>query len=137
MYSIGEVSRLTGITVFTLRYYEKIGLIPNPCRQDGKHNGKRQYNESEVQFIRFINGLKQTGMKLEEIGKFAEDGCLLTKKDVNISGSLSMRIDVLEQHIENLEQQIKQMETVLDISRQKRNIYCTLLQQKNPRTKDM
>ncbi|PLS15689.1 hypothetical protein CVD28_21245 [Bacillus sp. M6-12] len=80
MYSIGDVSKLTGITAYTLRYYEKVGLLPNPSRQDGKENGIRQYTEADLTFIRFINGLKRTGMKLEDIGKFMEEAVLLHEK---------------------------------------------------------
>ena len=79
MYSIGEMSKLTGITAFTLRYYEKIGVLPGPSRQ----NGIRRYDEQDLQFIRFIHGLKETGMGLEDIAAIAEDGCLLNLSENN------------------------------------------------------
>jgi DNA-binding transcriptional MerR regulator len=84
MYSIGQISKLTGITAFTLRYYEKIGLLPKPHLLDGKQNGVRRYDDQDLRFIRFIHGLKQTGMKLEDIAAFTEDGCLLNQKDQEI-----------------------------------------------------
>ncbi|PUA39297.1 hypothetical protein C8Z91_10140 [Paenibacillus elgii] len=70
MYSISDIARLSGITAFTLRYYEKIGVLPRPRRQGGKEAGIRQYDDSDLRLIRFIHGLKQTGMKLEVIMVF-------------------------------------------------------------------
>ncbi|GFZ92715.1 hypothetical protein GCM10008018_43980 [Paenibacillus marchantiophytorum] len=45
MYSISDISKLIGITAYTLRYYEKIGLLPNPKRLDGKQYGIRRYDD--------------------------------------------------------------------------------------------
>jgi DNA-binding transcriptional MerR regulator len=84
MYSISEISKLTGITAYTLRYYEKIGLLPNPTRLNEKINGVRRYDDQDLRFIRFIYGLKQTGMKLKDIALFAEDGCLLNEDNQEI-----------------------------------------------------
>jgi DNA-binding transcriptional MerR regulator len=133
MYSIGEVSRLTGITAFTLRYYEKIGLLPKPQRQDGKKNGIRRYDDQDLRFIRFIYGLKHTGMKLEDIATFVEDGCLLAQneRDIDITDTLRKRIEILEQHIGQLEQQMKQLETVKAIAEDKRNFYSDMLKSRH------
>ncbi|CEH31304.1 transcriptional regulator [Aneurinibacillus migulanus] len=127
MYSIGEVSKLTGISAFTLRYYEKIGLLPNPQRQDGK----RRYDDQDLRFIRFIYGLKHTGMKLEDIATFVEDGCLLVQneKDIDITDTLRKRIEILEQHIGQLEQQMKQLEVVKAVAKDKRNFYANVLKE--------
>ncbi|GED14329.1 MerR family transcriptional regulator [Aneurinibacillus migulanus] len=127
MYSIGEVSKLTGISAFTLRYYEKIGLLPNPQRQDGK----RRYDDQDLRFIRFIYGLKHTGMKLEDIATFVEDGCLLVQneKDIDITDTLRKRIKILEQHIGQLEQQMKQLEVVKAVAKDKRNFYANVLKE--------
>jgi DNA-binding transcriptional MerR regulator len=48
MCSIGEGSTLTGIPASTLRYYEKISLLPNPQRQNGKKNGIRRYDDQDL-----------------------------------------------------------------------------------------
>jgi DNA-binding transcriptional MerR regulator len=125
MYAINEVARLTGITANTLRYYEKIGLLPPPRRQ----NGVRRYDEQDLQFIRFIHGLKQTGMKLEHIKAFVEDGCLLarTASDADIPAVVSKRIEMLDEHVVRLEEQRKQLESVLAAAREKRRYYASLL----------
>lgn len=130
MYSIGEISKLTGISAYTLRYYEKMGLLPNPYRLDGKQNGIRQYNDQDLRFIQFIYGLKQTGMKLKDITLFAEDGCLLTKNDQEIEDIqyiLHKRIELLNKHVNLLEQQLEQLENVMTLAHEKRNFYSAML----------
>ncbi len=136
MHSIGEVSRLTGITAFTLRYYEKIGLIPNPSRQYGKKNGVRQYSDEDLQFIYFIHGLKQTGMKLQDIVTFTKHGCLRSQDNasIDINGILSKRIEILDRHIEELEQQMQRLETINNIAKEKRMIYSDMLQEQASRS---
>jgi DNA-binding transcriptional MerR regulator len=133
MYSIGEVAQLTGITAFTLRYYEKIGILPKPRRLDGKHNGIRRYDDQDLRFIQFIHGLKDTGMKLADIAAIAEDGCLLTEtnrdKNNDIQGTLLKRIEIIDEHIHQMEQQMKQMEAVKAIAKEKRAFYSALLKE--------
>ncbi|WP_240702369.1 MerR family transcriptional regulator [Priestia megaterium] len=131
MYSINKISELTGITAFTLRYYEKIGLLPSPKRRNGKKNGVRQYDDHDLQFIRFIHGLKQTGMKLQEIQTFTEEGCLLIKtdRDTGIRDTLHKRIEMLDQHIKYLEQQMRNLEDVKIIAQEKRNLYSVMLKE--------
>ncbi len=128
MYSIGEISKLTGISAYTLRYYEKIGLLPNPYRLDGKQKGIRQYDDQDLRFIRFIYSLKQTGMKLNDITLFAEDGCLSIQNDQeidDIQDILYKRIEILDKHVNLLEQQMKQLENVKTLAHEKRTfLFC-------------
>lgn len=67
-YSIGAFSDLTNISIYTLRYYEKENLII-PNRTD---NGRRIYHEEDMTWIQFIKRLKDTGMPIKEIRKYAE-----------------------------------------------------------------
>ena len=57
---IGEFSRAAGLTVYTVRFYEKIGLIPAPPRDA---SGRRVYSEDSLGWIRFLKQLNATGMK--------------------------------------------------------------------------
>ncbi|RXT02825.1 MerR family transcriptional regulator [Ammoniphilus sp. CFH 90114] len=127
MYSIGEISKLTGITAYTLRYYEKIGVLPEPRRQDGK----RCYDDQDLQYVRFIHGLKETGMSLGKIATFTEDGCLLisNNSEFEIHQILQKRIDMLDQHIHLLDQQMKQLEMVKEIAQRKSALYSTMLKE--------
>ncbi|SDJ14085.1 MerR family transcriptional regulator [Alteribacillus bidgolensis] len=134
MYSIGEVSNLTGITTYTLRYYEKIGVLPNPNRQDGK----RRYSDHDLRFIRFIHGLKQTGMNLEDIAAFTKDGCLLNldDQDIDTNATIQNRINMLAQHIDQLEHQIKQLEAIKEIAQEKSDFYLAMLKEQTFKAHD-
>ena len=60
---IGEIAKAAGISEYTLRYYEKKVLIR--VRRDDV--GRRCYDESDVEWIKFIKRLKDTGMLLKDI----------------------------------------------------------------------
>lgn len=136
MYSIGEAARITGVSAYTLRYYEQIGLLPSPQRQGGKSEGVRQYSDQDLRFIQFIYGLKQTGMKLEDIAAFTEDGCLLSGERLphDIEDTLHKRMEMLDRHLARLNVQIEQLESVRKIAEEKRNMYDAMLHehQKSP-----
>ncbi|MCY9696091.1 MerR family transcriptional regulator [Paenibacillus alginolyticus] len=129
MYSISDISKLMGITAYTLRYYEKIGLLPNPKRLDGKQYGIRRYDDQDLRFIKFIHGLKQTGMKLKDIATFVEEGCYVTQEEpeIEVKVIFHKRIDILSKHIEKLEQQLTQLEVVKVSAQDKRNFYYSML----------
>ncbi|REE83893.1 MerR family transcriptional regulator [Paenibacillus taihuensis] len=131
MYSISDIARLTGITAYTLRYYERIGVLPKPRRQLGNSGGSRQYDDLDLRYIRFIYGLKQTGMTLEDIMSFTKDGCLLTEREEDapiIEDTLHSRIDILNRHIADLDQRMKQLEEVKAVALEKRAFYSAMLE---------
>lgn len=84
---IGEFSRITGISPYTLRYYEKKGLI----RVDRDHAGRRDYSEDDIEWVKFIQRLKDTGMLLRDIKHYS---------DLRYEGDATMeeRMELLVQH---------------------------------------
>lgn len=62
MFGIGELARKTDCPVETIRYYEKLGLIPQPPRTQGNH---RLYNQQHEQRLRFIKKTRGLGFGLE------------------------------------------------------------------------
>ncbi|MED1949443.1 MerR family transcriptional regulator [Brevibacillus centrosporus] len=134
MYTISDIARLTGISAYTLRYYEKIGVLPDPTRQEGRKNGIRRYSDQDLRFIRFIHGLKQTGMKLEEIAAFVQEGCLLADDYpvMHVDETLKKRIEILDEHLEHLEKQMQQLEAVKNFTLEKRAFYVNLQAQRGP-----
>lgn len=64
---IGQLSELTGLSIDTLRYYERIGLIEPPYRK----SGQRLYDPDAVRWIDFLKALKATGMSLEDMKRYA------------------------------------------------------------------
>lgn len=65
MYKIGEFSKITNLSVKTLRYYDEIGLLI-PEEVD-IYTSYRYYGESNLQQVKIINDLKDAGFSLEEI----------------------------------------------------------------------
>ncbi|MGO4106675.1 MerR family transcriptional regulator [Paenibacillus sp. YAF4_2] len=129
MYAIGEVSRMTGISASTLRYYESISLLPEPQRAAGSQ--ARRYTDSDLKIIAFIDGLKKTGMRLEDIALFAQDGCLLMRQeqpDTLTAQILSKRVDLLMKHINQLQEQIAHLQSVKSIAAERRAIYADMLE---------
>lgn len=65
---IGELSERTGLSIDTIRYYEKIGLITPPWRNAG---GTRVYDPDILGWIDFLKALKATGMPLSDMQAYA------------------------------------------------------------------
>ncbi len=63
---IGELSKQTGVSIDTIRYYEHRGLIPPAARTQ---SGYRQYSVSDITRLKFIVQAKDLGFTLEEIGQ--------------------------------------------------------------------
>lgn len=126
MYSISEVVRQTGFTAHTLRYYEKIGLLVSPVRQ----NGKRMYSEGDISLLQFMKLLKNTGMSLEDIQEFLVDGCLIENKSTNEEKNTKVyrRIEILEKHLLSLEQQRIELDQVMKLTEEKLVTYKKLLE---------
>ncbi len=61
---IGEVARLTGVKVPTIRYYEQIGLLPPPPRSSGK---RRHYEPPDVQRLTFIRQSRALGFEVQVV----------------------------------------------------------------------
>lgn len=98
-YAIGEFSSITGISIYTLRYYEKESLII-PKRRE---NGRRLYSDADISWIQFIKRLKDTGMPIKGIQKYA---LLRAKGD----RTLKERMEMLIQHREVLKDEIAVMQ---------------------------
>lgn len=66
-YSIGEVAKMFNLTIYTLRYYDKEGLLPSLERTS---NGTRVFKKSDVDTLKVIKWLKDTGMPIKDIKRF-------------------------------------------------------------------
>ena len=98
-YSIGEFSRLTNLGIHTLRYYEHENLI-TPKRNS---SNRRCYSDKDLAWVEFIKRLKDTGMPIKEIQRYAE---LQVKGDL----TLNERMEMLTVHRESLNEQIKALQ---------------------------
>lgn len=90
VWKVGELSKVTGVTVRTLHYYDEIGLLTPSCHTESGH---RLYQASDVARLQQIKSLQQLGFTLEETAK-----CL---NDIDCSPSAIIRM-----HRHRLEKQI-------------------------------
>lgn len=68
-WSIGQLGQRAGVSADTLRYYEKIGLLPRPLRDPG---GRRRYGEADLARLRFIQRAQAMNFTLAEIRTLLE-----------------------------------------------------------------
>ncbi|AXG77644.1 MerR family transcriptional regulator [Streptomyces paludis] len=68
-YSISEVAALTGLTAHTLRWYERIGLMPHV---DRSHTGQRRFRNADLDWLDFVTKLRLTGMPVADMVRYAE-----------------------------------------------------------------
>jgi MerR family mercuric resistance operon transcriptional regulator len=62
--SIGELSRATGVNIETIRYYERIGILPRARRTSG---GRRFYGPEEARTLTFVRRARELGFTLDEV----------------------------------------------------------------------
>lgn len=100
MLTIGNLSRKTGTKVPTIRYYEQIGLMPEPGRTDG---GQRRYDAAALDRLSFVRHARQLGFSLDAIRELLDladnpdHGC----NDVDVIAQRQLR--QVEQRIARLE----------------------------------
>ncbi|WP_037708896.1 MerR family transcriptional regulator [Streptomyces griseus] len=68
-YTISEVSALTGLSAHTLRWYERIGLMPHV---DRSHTGQRRFTARDLDWLAFVGKLRLTGMPVADMVRYAE-----------------------------------------------------------------
>lgn len=110
--TIGDLSKKTGITQYTLRYYEKLGLI----RVERDEGGRRSYLEEDLEWVRFIQRLKDTGMQLRNIKKYSQ---LRYQGD----NTMEERLHMLEEHQLSVIDELKKWESYRENLNAKINIY--------------
>lgn len=125
MFTIGETSIKTGVPSHTIRYYEKIGLIPFAERRNGKD---RFYSEKDIRFLQFLISLKTTGMSLHELKEIVDAGCLLDASPDDHKEILIRRKLIFEKHLSNLIEQQETLNQVILQTKEKMQIYEEILE---------
>ncbi len=103
-YSIGDVAELLNISISTLRYYDKEGLLPLVNRTSGNI---RVFDDTDIECLKMIECLKTTGMQLKDIKQFfewCEEG----------DATISKRYNLFLEQKEKTEQQIALLQAALD-----------------------
>ena len=108
-YAIGELSTQTGVKIETIRYYERIGVMPEPDRTQG---GNRQYDHEQLKRLFFIRRCRNLGFGLDEIRALlkmvdAHDFTCSDVHDMTIAHLESIRTKLAD--LERLERVLQQM----------------------------
>lgn len=120
MYTIGQVSEMYNLPISTLRYYDKEGFFPNLMRK----GNIRYFSDVELEAIRIIECLKQSGLEIKEIKQFFQ-------WVVEGPSSYEKRKELFETRKATVEDEIKAMEKTLALLKFKCWYYETAIKDGN------
>lgn len=104
MYHIKQVSQITGVSTESIRYYERIGIMPPPRRADNKY---RQYDDQAVQRLSFIRRARYFDFSLDHIRE------ILTFRDKGIP-PCDFVLDLVRQKTNDIQDRIRDLEQLRD-----------------------
>ncbi|AJY46919.1 MerR family transcriptional regulator [Martelella endophytica] len=102
---IGELAKRSGLSAHTIRYYERIGLLPDTDRDQSGH---RDYDASMLVWIEFLGRLKTTGMPIRQMLRYAA----LRQQG---KGTEPQRQQLLEQHRDAVRRHVLELQSCLDV----------------------
>ena len=111
MFKIGDFSKLSFVTVKTLRYYDEIGLL-KPVKVD-RFTGYRYYSADQLPRLNYIVSLKNMGLSLEEIAALLSNDLAPSQmRDIFIlkKSELQQRVNEERRRLEQVEKLLKQIE---------------------------
>ena len=112
-YTIQQVAKEMDVSVHTLRYYEKIGLLQSIQRGE---NGRRVYIEKDLGWVYWLKLLRSSGMSIRTMKRYVE---------ITRAGDHTMdeRCTILEEHRNHLRANIEQLQVCLEKINQKVEFY--------------
>lgn len=102
--TIAEVSKKTGLSTDTLRYYERIGIIPEVERSE---SGIRNYTDRDLGWIEFSKCMRNSGMSIESIIEYIK---LYNKGDA----TLEARKQLLVSQRDAMQEKLNELQATLD-----------------------
>ena len=115
--SIGEVAERTGLSVHTLRFYERERLFPRPV---ARVRSRRVYTEDDVEWLELCAILRASGMPLAAVREYAS---LIAAGD----GNEPARLALLREHERRLREQFAELRRCQDLVRHKVGVYEDML----------
>ncbi|MGW8553969.1 MerR family transcriptional regulator [Streptomyces tubercidicus] len=113
-YTISEVAQHTGLSAHTLRWYERIGLMPHV---DRTHTGQRRFSNRDLDWLSLVSKLRLTGMPVADMVRYAE---LVRAGEC----TFAEREQLLTAHREDVRQRIAELQSTLDVLDFKIDIYA-------------
>ncbi|REK77568.1 MerR family transcriptional regulator [Paenibacillus paeoniae] len=102
-YTISQAAQKTNLSIHTIRYYDKEGLLPFVYRE----NGTRVFHEQDIDWLDLLCCLKNTGMPIKDIRT-------LIQHCMDNDAVLEKGVAILVRHRHNVEAQLKEMQRSLD-----------------------
>jgi DNA-binding transcriptional MerR regulator len=116
-FSTQRAAAETGLSPDTLRYYERIGVLPGVARSPSGH---RRYGEGDIGWIKLVQCLRATGMPIEELHQYA---MLMQQGD----STARQRLQLLEGHRTRINEEMRELTTALELVERKIAGYDALL----------
>lgn len=117
-FSIQRIAAATGLSVHTLRYYERIGLIDPIPRLNNTH---RQYRAEDLRWIEFLLRLRSTGLSIREMLRYAE-----LRRQGHRLDSVSERKALLSRHALTLQAELVNLKETLSVLHDKVALYTAM-----------
>jgi len=111
--SIQDAADRVGLTIDTLRYYERAGLLNQIVRTSG---GQRRYQEANLGGIVFVTKMRATGMPIRRIREYME-------APIQSDGSSPEKRKILVAHRESIEEKMKELQEALTLIDRKIDLY--------------
>ncbi|MBP2322748.1 DNA-binding transcriptional MerR regulator [Kibdelosporangium banguiense] len=118
-YAIAQAAERSGLSIDTLRYYERIGLVEPPARDSG---GRRAYTDEDLNWLAFLTKLRTTGMPIKMMREYAQ----LRMRGV---GTEARRRQILVDQRTDVLNRIAELQGCLDALNYKINRYGEELQE--------
>ena len=125
MLSIGTLAKRTGTKVQTIRYYEQIGLMPEPGRSEG---GQRRYGAAELDRLAFVRHSRQLGFSLEAIRELLELSDSPERSCAQVDAVAHKQLNEVEARIARLEALRAELQRMISECRSDRVANCRILE---------
>jgi len=109
--NIGALARLTDTKVDTIRYYERIGLVPAPARTTGNH---RVYDRDHLRRLSFVRGARRLGFTLDEVREMIALGREADRSCADVHGVARRHLEAVEGKIAHLERLRAELARLVD-----------------------
>lgn len=117
-YTIKEVSEMMNLSIPTLRYYDKMGLLPGLER---KESGYRIFSEGDIEMLKIIDAFKKAGLKIKDMQNYL---ALAYKGE----STLAERYKIFLKQEKVLKEKISDLEQALEVTRKKIAYYEVAIQ---------
>ena len=117
-YTIKEVSKLSGLSIPTLRYYDKMGLLPGLER---KESGYRVFSDGDIEMLKIIDSFKQAGLQIKDMQHYIT---LALKGE----STLQERYEIFLEQEKVLKHKIEVLQNAMEVTQKKLAYYKTAIE---------